>query len=289
MKQATVNLLADMDCQPATLDPEMTAAIDQLTSWTFPTMTSMTIPATATVPKDSTATLRATAVWSNGISTDFADYVTWTSDDEDIATVKEGGVVAGITQGDATITAVYGAITETCTLTVGPRVVPRDTFLPASYNYGGAIFSDGAITLGTQFRKKATGSIFLAGVRFWRSTVAQSQPPVGYAATVGGTVLATKVVGRDDGDDGRLGIPRLRHPARDHVTGQLHRLGLAAQSAGTPTCPATSPTPPASPSSPCSTPPPSPAPANSANPPPAHRIRRSRPSRSTTTSTSSNR
>ena len=124
MQQATVNLLADMGCQPATLDIDLSTATNQLASWTFPTMTTLTIPDNAAVSKDSTTALRASAVWSNGITTDFGAYVNWTSSDETIATVQPGGVVFGVKQGFCTITGTYGGTTENCLLTVGPRVVP---------------------------------------------------------------------------------------------------------------------------------------------------------------------
>ena len=106
-------------------------------------------------------------MWSNGITTDFAAYVDWTSTDESVATVKEG-VVTGVAVGTATITATYGATTDTCTVTVTPAVPPVDTFLPRLYVHGGPTFTDGAITIGTQFRKVSTGSIYVTGVRFWR-------------------------------------------------------------------------------------------------------------------------
>ena len=119
MRQATVNLLADMDCQPATLETGLTVATNQLGSWTFPTLSTLSVPATATVAANETVPLVAAAVWSNGITTDFAAFIDWTSSDESMATVKEG-VVAGVAVGTATITATYGATTDTCTLTVDP-------------------------------------------------------------------------------------------------------------------------------------------------------------------------
>ena len=48
MKQATVNLLADMGCQPGTITVGLSAAT--LTAWTFPTLTSgLSIPATLSI------------------------------------------------------------------------------------------------------------------------------------------------------------------------------------------------------------------------------------------------
>ena len=179
-----------MDCQPSTLEVGLTTATNQLGSWTFPTLSSLSIPATATVAVNETVPLVAAAVWSNGITTDFAAFIDWTSSDESKATVKEG-IVVGVAVGSVTITATYGATTDTCTVTVTPAVPPVDTFLPRLYVHGGPIFTDGAITIGTQFRKVSTGSIYVSGVRFWRGTNTQSTAPVAYCGIVGGATLAT--------------------------------------------------------------------------------------------------
>ena len=70
-----------------------------------------------TIDKNSTETLTASFL-PNGAFTE----VTWTSDNEDIATV-EGGVVTGKGQGTTTITASCndGALTATCTVTVNAQ------------------------------------------------------------------------------------------------------------------------------------------------------------------------
>ena len=64
---------------------------------------------------DGTGTLNATVtVTPEGGE---APEVTWTSDDESVATV-ENGVVTAVAEGTATITAEAGGKTSTCTVTV---------------------------------------------------------------------------------------------------------------------------------------------------------------------------
>ena len=65
MQQATVNLLADMGAQPATLDPGLTQAI-ALTDTTSPTSTITSPSARATFSNGATVTITGTATDTGG-------------------------------------------------------------------------------------------------------------------------------------------------------------------------------------------------------------------------------
>lgn len=83
-----------------------------------------------------TDTLKA-IVEANGKTYDVADSITWASDKEDVATVKDG-VVTGVDYGTATITATLGTTTET----------PDTTGTPATQAEGDEVTGGDAVTDG---------------------------------------------------------------------------------------------------------------------------------------------
>ena len=107
-----------------------------------------------------TDTLKA-IVEANGKTYDVADPITWASDKESVATVKDG-VVTGVDYGTATITATLGATTET----------PDTTETPATQAEGDEVTGGDAVTDGdntpsntlkasctvTVFKKSSSGS-----------------------------------------------------------------------------------------------------------------------------------
>lgn len=107
-----------------------------------------------------TDTLKA-IVEANGKTCDVADPITWASDKESVATVKDG-VVAGVDYGTATITATLGTTTET----------PDTTETPATQAEGDEVTGGDAVTDGdntssntltasctvTVFKKSSSGS-----------------------------------------------------------------------------------------------------------------------------------
>ena len=107
-----------------------------------------------------TDTLKA-IVEANGKTYDVADPITWASDKESVATVKDG-VVAGVDYGTATITATLGTTTET----------PDTTETPATQAEGDEVTGGDAVTDGdntssntltasctvTVFKKSSSGS-----------------------------------------------------------------------------------------------------------------------------------
>lgn len=86
---------------------------DTIHAATTPTVTGIGVtPSTATVTVDETTTLTATLTPAGATGT-----ITWSSSDDEIATVADG-VVTGASAGTATITATCGTYTDTCTVTV---------------------------------------------------------------------------------------------------------------------------------------------------------------------------
>lgn len=74
--------------------------------------TAISLPSTANVKEGLTTTIVATLTPSNT-----TDPVTWSSSDETVATVS-GGVITGVEEGNAVITATCNGLTATCAVTV---------------------------------------------------------------------------------------------------------------------------------------------------------------------------
>lgn len=70
-------------------------------------------PSTATVTVDETTTITASVTPAGATAT-----ITWSSNDDSVATVDANGVVTGVSAGTATITATAGSYSDTCTVTV---------------------------------------------------------------------------------------------------------------------------------------------------------------------------
>lgn len=75
--------------------------------------TGITLPASATVKAGMETTIEPTLVPANT-----TDVVTWSSSDPSVATVSGGGVVKGINDGTATVTATCNGHSATCDVTV---------------------------------------------------------------------------------------------------------------------------------------------------------------------------
>ncbi len=81
------------------------------------TATVTVTPATATIDIAGTQQLTAEALDASGSA---CGTVTWSSDDEAVATVSSTGLVTGVAAGDAVISATAGGVTGTSTITVNP-------------------------------------------------------------------------------------------------------------------------------------------------------------------------
>jgi len=121
-----------------------------------PGVTSISIvPSTATVAIGAPVQFTATASLSGGSTENLTDSVFWSSSDTTTATVNSSGLVSGVADGTATLTAVSGSLTASASITVvtgsglptgvGWHELPNNTELQASGdcppdNFGGDPF-----------------------------------------------------------------------------------------------------------------------------------------------------
>jgi len=86
-----------------------------------PALVSFSItPGTATIASGTSQQYHATGTFSDGSTQDVTAWVTWSSGTATVATVTTAGLVTALAQGTSTISAVYGSITVSAALTVGP-------------------------------------------------------------------------------------------------------------------------------------------------------------------------
>jgi large repetitive protein len=200
MRQATVNLLADMGVQPVTLQPGLVAA-SQSTD-TQPPITTITSPtAGATVVLGTTVNITGSAsdtggglvaavnvsvdgdtTWNEATGTSIWSYA-WTPTALGSVTIRSRAFDdSGNAQnppGEVTLT-VVGSQPGTCPCSLwGNGVTPDNT-----------IENDGAaVELGLKFRSDSDGLI--TGVRFYKGGVANGGTHVGHLWSSAGTLLGT--------------------------------------------------------------------------------------------------
>ncbi len=122
-------------------------------------LSAIQLPAAAmTVPKGLTLPILATGVYSDGSTADLTSSVTWTSSAPGVASVSgliaTAGLVTGVTQGTATITATLGSASSTTAVTVTNAIlsglqlpqaavtVPKGLTLPLVVT---GLYSDGSL------------------------------------------------------------------------------------------------------------------------------------------------
>lgn len=101
---------------------------------TSATLVSVTVtPGASTVPINGTQPLVATANYSDGSSRDVTAYTTWTSGSGTVGTVvPTSGLVTGVATGSSSITASFGGLTSTASLTVTSANLVSITVTPAT-------------------------------------------------------------------------------------------------------------------------------------------------------------
>jgi uncharacterized protein YjdB len=116
-------------------------------------------PPLATAVVGTKAVLVATAVYSDGTSTDVTAQAAWTSSAPSIATVA-AGVVAALAPGSATITAAFQGLTATASITVPNASIASIAVTPlaATTGVGGTVAFTAVATLSDQSHQDVTAS-----------------------------------------------------------------------------------------------------------------------------------
>ena len=104
-----------------------------------PTLTSLTVGPTATINQGQTLQMSAVGTYNDGSTQTLSSGVFWSSSDTGIATISTGGLVTGVSPGDATINASSGAVSGSTTVTVSLNVTAiQVTPISASIAQGGS-------------------------------------------------------------------------------------------------------------------------------------------------------
>ncbi len=97
------------------------------------TLRTITVtPASAAVPAGETRQLTATGAYSDGTTKDLTATATWHTSSTSIATVSAAGVLTGVAQGSATVTATSGDVVGTVNVTVSAPVLSSIAISPAT-------------------------------------------------------------------------------------------------------------------------------------------------------------
>ena len=198
MQQATVNLLADMGVQPATLESDLTAAT-QSTDHTPPTSTITSPSAGATLTNGSTVTVTGTATDSGGgvvagveISTDGSTWHPVTTMSPAATSVSWSYTWSAAGSGPVTIKS-RATDDSGNTETPGPGVnvtvsCPCSLFGNTYTPYITSDTDSGSYELGMKFQSTVPG--WVAGVRFYKGA-GNGGTHTGSLWTSSGTLLAT--------------------------------------------------------------------------------------------------
>ncbi|HEY6768127.1 MAG TPA: Ig-like domain-containing protein [Candidatus Sulfotelmatobacter sp.] len=116
---------------------------------TQPTLVSVAVtPASASIPLGSTEQFTATGTYTDGSTQNLTASATWSSSSVSTATVSNSGLASGTGQGSATISAAYGAVTSSATISIGQPILVSLAITPVNASFA----------LGTTLPLKATGT-----------------------------------------------------------------------------------------------------------------------------------
>jgi trimeric autotransporter adhesin len=89
-------------------------------------------PANTTVLRGNQQQLVATGIWQNGSTVNIGNFVIWVSSAPSVVPVSSSGLVQAVARGLATITATYGSVSGSTTVTVPPPALTSITVIPAN-------------------------------------------------------------------------------------------------------------------------------------------------------------
>src|SRR5207248_5897997 len=88
-------------------------------------------PANPSIPKGTTQQFTATGTYSDGTTRDLTSSAAWVSSNPAVATITAGGLASGAAPGTCQVSASFGGVSGSTTLTVGPAVLVSIAVTPA--------------------------------------------------------------------------------------------------------------------------------------------------------------
>jgi uncharacterized protein YjdB len=184
----------------------ITATLNSVSGSTSVTVNAPTITAISVAPDDLTLPIgvseqyTASAIYSDGSIQDLVSGVTWSSSNPTVASIDGNGLANTLSGGTSTITATFGAFTDSSTITIVPASLLSITVTPATVSMAAGtqqqftatgIFSDGS----TQALTSATWSSSSASVTVDANGLGQAVAVGSSTITVtSGTVSGTASV-----------------------------------------------------------------------------------------------
>ena len=89
-------------------------------------------PSQSTLTEGNQRQFVATGAWTGGVQENITNFVTWSSSAPSVAPANSTGLVQAITQGGTTITASYGSVSGSTTVTVAPPTLTSIAVIPGS-------------------------------------------------------------------------------------------------------------------------------------------------------------
>ncbi|MDH4248261.1 MAG: Ig-like domain-containing protein [Deltaproteobacteria bacterium] len=162
-----------------------------------PVLTTLAVsPATQTITQGLTANLTATGTYSDGTSTDVTAQATWATTDAPKATVA-GGVVTAVSAGTGIIiTASFGGITATASITVTAAVVVSFSITPASASIAKGLTQafTATATYNTTLKGDITGQVVWSSTNTGAATIVSSTG-VATGAGIGSSTISASYNG----------------------------------------------------------------------------------------------